>query len=333
MSSQDPRLVRIQKIIADSGYCSRRAAEKLILEGRVELNGRTVLELGTKADPVKDTIFVDGDTIDPSQVTKVYLLMNKPRGYMTTLSDPEGRRTVLDLIPEISERVYPVGRLDYLSEGLLLMTNDGELSNKILHPKFGVEKIYEVKVFGRVTKELLFKLQEGTVIDGRLAKPESVRVVGQLFKKTWLEFRLTEGRNREIRKICDAAGIVIDKLKRVAIEGLSVEGIAPGNYKFITKRDLLKKLGMNEDGERLSGEGRKFYSAKRTLRIDGKIRMKKNERHRQRRVRKDDVKSANDPFFGLFKKESYYKSLEVLKNRPVPGTEEAPKSTPGARKD
>jgi 23S rRNA pseudouridine2605 synthase len=227
--------VRLQKFIADCGVTSRRKAEDLIVQGRVKVNGILATVLGTKVNPQEDVVTVDGELIDMAMVSRVYLLMNKPRGYVTTLDDPEGRKTVMDLCKEVSERIYPVGRLDYLSEGLLILTNDGEVANMIMHPSHNIQKVYEVKIFGAVSLPILSKLREGFVIEGTKVRPEAVRVIKQLKTKTWLEFRLREGKNREIRRICEAAGLTIDKLKRVAIANLSVDDIRPGSYMFITK--------------------------------------------------------------------------------------------------
>ena len=174
----------------------------------------------------------------------MYVLLHKPRGYMTTISDPEGRKTVMDLCKEVTERIYPVGRLDYLSEGLLLLTNDGNLANLVMHPRFNVTKVYEVKVFGAVSLAIQKRLREGVELDDGFVKPFSVRVIKQLPTKTWLEFRLIDGRNREIRRICEACGLTVDKLKRVAIEGLTIDGIKPGGYRFVTKKFILDALNM-----------------------------------------------------------------------------------------
>jgi 23S rRNA pseudouridine2605 synthase len=234
--------IRLQKLIADCGVCSRRKAEVLIVGGRVKVNGLVANVLGTKVNPNTDVVEVDDVMVDLMSVDKVYLLLNKPRAYMTTLNDPEGRKTVMDLVQGIPQRVFPVGRLDYLSEGLLLMTNDGDLANKIMHPRYEVTKVYEVKVFGHVNEALLNRIRKGVMTEDGLMKPASVRLIEQLPNKTWLEFRLNEGKNREIRKICEAMELTVDKLRRVAIEGLTIQGLPVGHYDFVTKKDLLKAL-------------------------------------------------------------------------------------------
>jgi 23S rRNA pseudouridine2605 synthase len=223
---------------------------------------------------------------------------------MTTLSDPEGRPTIMDFCREISERIYPVGRLDYLSEGLLIMTNDGEFAHMVAHPSFEINKVYEVKVFGAVNQALLKKLQKGVEIDGQLAKPQLVRIVKQLRQKTWLEFRLQEGRNREIRRICEAAGLTVDKLKRVAIEGLSIEGIAPGKMVYFQKHQLLKLLGMNSDGSK-TAKVIKFFSSKKTV----KLSKRKNQ------VQVKRATPADSADFAVFRKENYYETVKALKEK------------------
>jgi 23S rRNA pseudouridine2605 synthase len=293
-------LVRLQKFIADAGITSRRKAEDLILAGRIKVNEVKVTKLGTKVDTEKDIVEYNGEVISSARVDHVYLLMNKPRGCVTTVSDPEGRKTVMDYV-KINTRVFPVGRLDYLSEGLLLLTNDGDLANKIMHPRFEITKTYEVKVFGKVTPALLKKLKEGIhAHDGHL-RPQSVRVIEVLPNKTWLEFRLNEGKNREIRRICEASGLVIDKLKRVAIGAVDVVGIKPGDWTYVHKVDLLKSLGIKKDGTKLE-TGMQYISPKKTVQL-GKI---------STRIQKNAV-VANDQKYKRYKKDEYYKTIEIHK--------------------
>ena len=273
--------VRLQKYIADCGITSRRKAEDLIVKGRVKINGTTVTLLGTKIDPEKDTVLVDGSLADHRSVQKLYILLHKPRGYVTTVSDPQGRDTVMDLIREVSERVYPVGRLDYLSEGLLLMTNDGEVANTIMHPRHEVIKVYEVKIFGVLDPQMLYKLREGVTVEGELLKPLSVRPLKQLDNKTWVEIRLAEGKNREIRKICEALDITIDKLRRVAIGNLTINGIAPGRYVYLSKKDIYNGLNLKSE----------YFSPKKSITI---------------KARKSTVKKmANDVSYKKYRKDTY----------------------------
>ncbi|MGB0452670.1 MAG: pseudouridine synthase [Bacteriovoracaceae bacterium] len=296
MSDDKQSLIRLQKYIADSGITSRRKAEELMLEGRVTVNGKKWTQLGSKINPQTDAVCVDGDPIDPRLNEKVYLVFHKPRGVITSVSDPEGRKTVLDFVSNITSRIYPVGRLDYLSEGLLLMTNDGELAQQISHPSYRVPKVYEVKVFGHVDLSLLKAMKKGVQTEVGKIRPESVRVIKQLPSKTWLEIRLMEGKNREIRRLCDAFNITIDKLKRVAIGNLSIQGIKPGSYDMYSKKQLLKAIGINESGEfKASKQG--FFSAKKTVKI------------KEHRVSQE--KLANQEKYGRYKKEAYYDSLKA----------------------
>lgn len=301
--------VRLQKVIADCGVTSRRKAEGYILDGRVSVNDRIVTELGTKVNPHKDSIQVDGVTLELAAVDKVYIVMNKPRAYITTLSDPEGRPTVMELIYGVKQRIFPVGRLDYLSEGLLILTNDGDLANMIMHPKYEVEKVYEVKVFGHVNEALLAKIKRGVMTEDGLLKPKSVRVIEQLPNKTWLEFRLNEGKNREIRKICEAVELTVDKLRRVAIEGLNIQSLPVGQYMFTTRKELLKALGLNEHGEKVAY--RKFVSAKKTLNT-AKVA----------KIVSETARAADDKRFQSFRKESYYETVQSIKELKLKQKEE-----------
>ena len=278
------KLMRLQKYIADCGVTSRRKAEEMILEGRVSVNGQPSRNLGVKVSH-SDAVVVDGNPIDLNQVQKLYILLNKPRGCVTTVSDPEGRKTVMDLVPEISERIYPVGRLDYLSEGLLILTNDGEMANKIMHPSHNVIKVYEVKVFGIVSEEHLNALREGYPLKGKRVRPRSVRIIKRLANKTWLEFRIGEGKNREIRKICEWAGMTVDKLRRVSLGGIHIEGIAPGNHVFLTKKQMLKCFEQEE-----------YFSPKKTIPV-------KKGRSGDSRI------SADARTFRRFRREVYFETL------------------------
>jgi len=299
--SKNHAVVRLQKYIADAGITSRRKAEDLILQGRVEVNGDIIRELGVKVHKTEDTVRVDGDTVTPSRVEKVYVVFHKPRGCMTTLSDPEGRKTVIDYLGDITERIYPIGRLDYLSEGLLLLTNDGDTANSIIHPSGNIAKVYEVKIFGAVNSEILKTLRRGVHTEVGFLKPQNVRVIKQLASKTWLEFRLTDGKNREIRRLCEAAGLTIDKLKRVAIGGLTVEGIAPGRYRAVSKGQLLKLIGFDKDMN--IDESVEYKSTKKSV----NLRMKGPQ----------DYTVANDSSFTKFRKDTYFDTLKELKDRKV----------------
>ena len=290
--------IRLQKAIADSGITSRRKAEKLIEEGRITVNGKAVTRQGLKVDQENDVICLDHNVIDPRLTDKVYIVLNKPRGHMTTLFDPEGRKTVMDLLPNMKERIYPVGRLDYLSEGLLLLTNDGDLAEKITHPKYQITKVYEVKVFGIVTPNLLRKLRKGAPIDGRgTTVPKSVRAIKQLPNKTWLEFRLEEGKNRAIRKICEHHGLTVDKLRRVAIGNLSIQGLSSGHFCFLEKRKILMALGINQKGERTRPV--EYLSPKKSLKTKGTVRSSGH--------------NADDKIFHPLKRKTYFQTIERIK--------------------
>lgn len=294
--------IRLQKVIADCGVTSRRKAEDLILQGRVTVNGDVVTTLGTKVNPNIDIVNVDNEMIDLMSVDKIYILLNKPRAVVTTVSDPEGRPTVMEYIKGVHKRVYPVGRLDYLSEGLILMTNDGDMAHKIMHPSFSVTKVYEVKVFGHINEALLTKLRRGVMTEDGLLKPKSVRILEQLPNKTWLEFRLEEGKNREIRKICEGLDITIDKLRRVAIENLTIQGVGPGEWIFLTKKELLHALCMDQVGNKILNTP-KFVSAKKTLSIKKASKM-------TGRIGRD----ADDKKYQGFRKDTYYQTVKEIKD-------------------
>jgi len=238
-------LERLQKIIAAAGIASRRKAEELIAAGRVQVNGKVVTELGSKADAGTDHIRVDGKLLRREQ-QHVYLLLNKPKGYVTTVSDPESRPTVMQLIHGVKARVYPVGRLDYASEGLLLLTNDGELANKLMKAASKVPKTYVVKVAGTPSPEALEKLRGGVSIatdDGRRVRtaPAGIRLVKE-GANPWYEVTLIEGRNREIRRMFEEVGHHVEKIKRVRYGPLSLD-VPPGEFRKLTPREVERLRG------------------------------------------------------------------------------------------
>ena len=225
---------RLQKVIAKAGIASRRHAEEMILDGRVQVNGKVVTELGTKVDPEKDHVKVNGKRIR-IEFHKIYLLLNKPRGYITSVHDPEGRPTVMDLIRDIKERVYPVGRLDYDSEGLLLLTNDGDLAGALMHPSSGVEKTYWVKIKGHLTEEKIKRLAQGGLsLPGGKSAPARVRPLRKTPEHDWIEIILHEGKRRQIRMMVEKIGHDVLKLKRVAYGFLELGDLAPGDYRRLT---------------------------------------------------------------------------------------------------
>src|SRR5271166_706850 len=231
---------RLQKILAAAGVASRRKAEEIIASGRVSLNGKIVTELGTKADPAKDTICVDGIPLERAQ-RFVYFLLNKPKGYVTTVSDPEGRPTVMQLLGNLPERVYPVGRLDYASEGLLLLTNDGALAQKLTKAGSHIPKTYLVKISGKPNEKSIERLRSGINIeldDGRRVKtsPAKIRLL-QEAENPWYEVVLIEGRNRQIRRMFLEVGFLVEKIKRVQL-GPIVLDIPPGKFRPLTEREV-----------------------------------------------------------------------------------------------
>jgi 23S rRNA pseudouridine2605 synthase len=234
---------RLQKIIAAAGIASRRKAEELITCGAVTVNGQIVTELGTKADPAVDRIKVGNKVLQATQ-QNIYLLVNKPKGYVSTVSDPEGRKTVLDLIGHVNGRVYPVGRLDYNSEGLLILTNDGELANKLTHASSGVPKTYLVKVSGEPSEESIERLRRGVSIpQGRDPHGDRVKTAPAKVRKfregenPWFEVTLIEGRNRQIRKMFEEVGHHVEKIKRVKYGPLELD-IEVGRSRKLSDREV-----------------------------------------------------------------------------------------------
>lgn len=234
---------RLQKIVSQAGIASRRAAEKMILEGRVRVDGQVVRELGTKVDPAAHTILVDGKKI-AGEEQHVYLLLNKPKGYLSTAKDDRGRRTVLDLLPEVRERVYPVGRLDNNTEGLLLITNDGALMNGLLHPRFEVEKTYHAGVTGKLTEEKLQMLRDGLLLEDGMTAPAKVSLLperepGERVRGlTRAAITIHEGRNRQVRRMFAAVGCDVKSLKRVRFAGLTLKGVARGQHRALTEEEV-----------------------------------------------------------------------------------------------
>lgn len=234
---------RLQKILSAAGVASRRLSEELITQGRVSVNGKTVTELGTRADPGVDEIKVDGRRIKNDQRRR-YILLNKPRGYITTRSDPEGRPTVMDLMKGVREYVYPVGRLDYDSEGLLILTNDGELAARLTHPRHEVEKVYEARVKGVPDERTLDRLARGVTIEGRRTAPAKVRASEPFVRgsgeQTVIELSIHEGRQRQVRKMFDAVGHPVVRLKRVRIGPITDPEIPPGHWRELTPQEVQK---------------------------------------------------------------------------------------------
>jgi len=239
--------MRLQKIIAAAGIASRRKAEALIEEGRVTVNGKPAV-LGMKADPLRDHVKVDGKLITRVE-PPVYLIFNKPAGVMTTLSDPEGRPTLKAYLGRVKQRVFPVGRLDFQSEGLVLLTNDGDLADAVMHPSRKVPKKYRVKVKGIPSEEKLQRLRDGIRLEDGMTMPAHIRRIGltREGKNTWLSVTVYEGKNRLIRRMFERIRHPVMKLRRVAINGITLGLLKPGEYRFLTDeevRRLRKEAGM-----------------------------------------------------------------------------------------
>jgi 23S rRNA pseudouridine2605 synthase len=234
---------RLQKILARAGVASRRQGEEMIRLGRVQVNGAVVREPGTKADAARDEIRVDGRRIPPAE-ERLYLLMNKPRGYVTTLRDPEGRPTVRDLLIGVTERVFPVGRLDYETEGLLLFTNDGEFSQRLSHPRYRITKTYRVKIQGRMPARDLVALKGGVNLEDGPFQPREVSLDKVNDRSTWLTLTLAEGRNRVIRRALEALGYHVTRLRRTAIGGLKLGTLKEGEIRPLSSREVERLLSL-----------------------------------------------------------------------------------------
>lgn len=228
--------IRLQKFLALSGVASRRAGEKLIEDGRVSVNGTAVTELGTKVTE-EDIVCVDGERIRPEN-KKVYIMLNKPVGYVTTVSDDRERPTVMDLLGDVNVRVYPVGRLDFNTEGLLLLTNDGDFTNKVTHPKHKLGKTYEVLVTGKAKQNAIKMLESGVIIDGRKTAPAKVDVSEAGKGSAVLTITIHEGRNRQVRKMCASVGFKVIALKRISEGGLSLGNLPLGKWRHLKDAEI-----------------------------------------------------------------------------------------------
>lgn len=228
--------IRLQKYLADAGIASRRKAEKLILEGKVSVNGRKVIELGTKIDPSHDVVKYENKIIR-HKAQHVYVMLNKPTGYITSVSDEKGRKTVLDLI-DSNTRLYPIGRLDYNTSGLLLLTNDGDLTYHLTHPKHEVEKKYLITIKGQPTEKQLDELRRGTDLGVYKTSAAKIRVVETRDDKTTLHVTIHEGKNRQVRRMFEHIDCMVLKLKRVGIGKLTLSGLRPGKYRPLTKEEV-----------------------------------------------------------------------------------------------
>ncbi|HIW58179.1 MAG TPA: rRNA pseudouridine synthase [Firmicutes bacterium] len=250
-------LVRLQKYLAGCGVASRRKSEDIIRSGRVSVNGEIVREMGVQIDEENDVITLDGSVVKPEK-KMVYVMLNKPAGFVTTASDEKGRQTVMDLVADIPVRIYPVGRLDYDTEGLLLMTNDGDLTYKITHPKNNVEKTYVAEVAGNMNMGTITSLRNGVYIDGVRTSPAKVEVLGATQLGTKMEITIHEGRNRQVRRMFEAVGCKVKRLKRTKEAGLNLGHVPLGRWRKLTESEvnMLKKIGT---GKKSSRENRARY--------------------------------------------------------------------------
>ena len=261
--------IRLQKILSAAGVASRRVAETLIVQGRVTVNGRVVTELGTKADPDHDDIHVDGRRIRIA-TARHYFLLNKPRGYVCTRSDPQGRPTIIDLLGQqgVHGYLYPVGRLDYDSEGLILVTNDGDLAARLTHPRHGVEREYEARVRGVPDDRTLDRLRRGVMLEGRRTAPAEARVVAAIKggHQAVLSITLREGRNRQVRSMCEIVGHPVERLRRVRIGPIADSHLKPGRARALTAAEV---LALKRAGDRTAPGAPPAAAALRSSRTGG----------------------------------------------------------------
>lgn len=264
-------LERIQKVMAEQGLCSRRAAEQIILEGRVKINGHPA-RLGDKMDVNRDTMMIDGERIRLVKKQEYhYLMLHKPRGFVTTTSDERGRKTVMDLLADYPVRVFPVGRLDKDSEGLLLLTNDGAFANLMMHPSHGVSKLYRVTVHPRADEGQVVALSKGvTLDDGTTTQPAVVNVVVDEPGRTVLEMTIKEGKNRQIRRMCEAVGLEVVRLRRSAMGAVKLGMLQPGQYRELTKSEVAALRAAAQKGKaRARTQASQEAAARRAARAEG----------------------------------------------------------------
>ena len=244
--------VRLQKVIAEAGVASRRKAEEMIRQGRVTVNGRVVTQQGVRVDPQKDHVKVDGRHLKPAPPF-VYVMLNKPRGHVSSLNDPAGRPTVADLLGGVRLRVFPVGRLDFDSEGLMLLTNHGELAQALLHPRYHVPKTYLIKVKGVLTADQIAALERGVRLEEGMTSPAGVKKVRKAEQNSWLEVTIYEGRKHQVKRMLEAVEHPVIRLTRVRFGPLSLGQLAPGEYRYLTDREAnaLRQLVRNTRVPRL----------------------------------------------------------------------------------
>ena len=275
--------IRLQKLIAGTGLASRRKAEEMIAAGRVTVNGVVVTELGTKVDPERDHVKVDGRHLRAAQPC-VYLMLNKPKHVMSTLDAPEGRPTVKDFLHGVSVRVFPVGRLDFDSEGLVLLTNNGDLAQALLHPKYHVPKTYLIKVKGVLGEDEIRTLERGVKLEDGMTAPAKVMKIGKAESNSWLEITIHEGRKHQVKRMMEAVGHPVIKLTRVRMGPLALGDLAPGAYRFLTDREanrlreLVQDRVAREAGEETSPAPRPASWAKPKIRAPRLSRLDRSRR-------------------------------------------------------
>jgi 23S rRNA pseudouridine2605 synthase len=278
--------VRLQKLIAGTGIASRRKAEALIAAGRVMVNGKVVTELGTKVDPAKDHVKVDGKHLTEAQPF-VYLMLNKPKHVMSTLDDPGGRPTVKDYLRGISVRVFPVGRLDFDSEGLMLLTNNGDLSQALLHPRYHVPKTYLIKVKGVLTDEEIRKLEQGVKLEDGMTSPAMVKKIRKAEANSWVEITIREGRKHQVKRMLESVGHPVIKLMRVKMGPLSLGNLESGEFRFLTDREANALREVVEQRRTLVEEGKDPGARQpRPKRGEGWAKPDRTKRHSVKKTRR-----------------------------------------------
>jgi len=278
--------IRLQKLIAGTGLASRRKAEVLIATGRVTVNGKVVKELGTKVDPAKDHVKVDGKHLS-SPEPFVYVILNKPKNVMSTLDDPGGRTTVKDYLHGISLRVFPVGRLDFDSEGLMLMTNNGDLAQALLHPRYHVPKTYLIKVKGVLTDEEIRKLEQGVKLEDGMTSPATVKKIRKAEANSWVEITIREGRKHQVKRMLESVGHPVIKLTRVKMGPLSLGNLESGEFRFLTDREANALREVVEQRRTMVEEGRDpSTKPPRPKRGEGWAKPERTKRHSVKRTRR-----------------------------------------------
>ncbi len=238
-------MMRLHKFLAEAGLASRRAGERMILDGRVSVNGTIIRRLGTKVEPGRDHVALDGAPVRARH--KLYVAVHKPPGVVCTRSDPEGRRTVVDLLPAEWHHLFPVGRLDYASEGLIFLTNDGDFCLKLTHPRFGVQKVYQAEVQGRAGPDLPARLREGVREGGEKLKADTARIVSSNNTRSVLELALAEGKNREVRRLLGALDLRVERLVRIRIGAIPLGELRPGRWRTLTETEIESLLANYEN--------------------------------------------------------------------------------------